>query len=152
MHLSQWKAGYTNAFATASNNVVPPLSSAPGARPSWRGDERCNILERNTNYHLIHNKVMQYMPSEQNTYTKVWPPATQNSNKHSMGGFMCPHNQPVHAQRLGWICNRFHGTHHDQPHLELVWNSGVTASHLTIHQDGQRYRESKQRTNLRQVI
>ena len=89
MHLSQWKAGYTKAFATASKDVVPPLSSAPGAQPSQRDNERCVILERNVNYRLIHNKIMQNMPSEQNTYTKVWPPATQNSNKHSMGLFIC---------------------------------------------------------------
>jgi hypothetical protein len=76
------------------------------------------------------------MPSEQNTYTKVWPPATQNSNKHSMG-VMCRPNRPVHAKRFGWICNRFHGTHHDRPRLELVRISGVTASHSTIDQDGQ---------------
>ncbi len=138
MHLSQWKAGYTNAFATASNNVVPPLSSAPGTHPSRRDNQHCNILERNVNYRPIHNKIMQNMPSEQNTYTKVWPPTPQNSNKQSMGGFMCRPNRNVHAKRFGWICNRFHGTHHDQPHLLLVRNSGGTASHSTINQDGQR--------------
>ena len=88
MHLSQRKAGYTKAFATASNDVVPPLSSAPGAQPSRRDNEWCGILKRNTNYPLIRNEIMQIMqimqimPSEQKTYTKVWPPAIQNSNKH----------------------------------------------------------------------
>ncbi len=96
-----------------------------------------NILERNANYRPIHNKIMQNMPNEQNTYTKVWPPATQNSNKHSMEGFMCRPNLSIQAKMLGWISNRFHGTHHDQPRLELVRNIRVTASHLTIDQDGQ---------------
>ena len=77
MHLSQWKAGYTKAFATVRNDMVPPLSSAPGAQPSRRDDERCDTLERNANYRLIRNKIMQSMPSEQKTYTKIWPPATQ---------------------------------------------------------------------------
>ena len=137
MHLSQRKAGYTKAFATGSNNVVPTLSSACGAQPSQRDDELCDILERNANYHPIRNEIMQIMPSEQKTYTKIWPPATQNSNKHSMGGFMCRPSWSVHTKRLGWICNRFHGTPHDQPRLELVRNSRVTASHLTNDQDGQ---------------
>jgi hypothetical protein len=30
----QRKAGHTQAFATASNNVIPPLSPAPRAHPS----------------------------------------------------------------------------------------------------------------------
>ena len=53
------------------------------------------------------------------------------SNKHSMGGFMCRPSWPVHTKRLRWICNRFHGTHHDQPRLKLVQNSGICASQLT---------------------
>ncbi len=71
MNLPQWKAGYTKAFALVSNDVLPPLSSAPGARPPWRDNERWDILERNANYRPIHNEIMQNMPSEQNTYTKV---------------------------------------------------------------------------------
>ncbi len=46
MHLQQRKAGNTYAIATASDDVVPPLSSAPGAHPSWRDNELRNILER----------------------------------------------------------------------------------------------------------
>ena len=97
MHLSQRKAGYNKAFATASNHVVPPLSPAPGARPSRRDNEPCDILERNANYHPICNKIMQIMPSEQKTYTKVWPPAIQNNKKLSTGGFMCQPSPPVHT-------------------------------------------------------
>jgi hypothetical protein len=97
MHLPQWKAGCTKAFATISKDLVPPLSPAPGAGPSRRDDERCDILERNANYRPIYNEIMQIMPSKEMTYTKVWPPAIQNSNKHSMGGFMCRPSWPVHT-------------------------------------------------------
>ncbi len=64
MHMQQRKANYTKAIAMASFHVVPPLSSASGADLSWRDDESCDILERNEKYHLIHNKMMQVMPSE----------------------------------------------------------------------------------------
>ncbi len=62
--------------------MVSPLSPAPGARPSRRDDERHNILERNANNHPIHNQILQDMPSQQRTSTKIWPPVIQNSNKH----------------------------------------------------------------------
>ena len=53
----------------------PPLSSAPGAHPSRRNNERHNILERNEKNHPVHHQILQVMPSQQKTYTKIWPPA-----------------------------------------------------------------------------
>jgi hypothetical protein len=45
-----------------SEDVVPQLSSAPGAYPSQRDDERRDILERNEKNHPIHNQILQVMP------------------------------------------------------------------------------------------
>ncbi len=61
MHLQQRKAGNTQAIATASNDVVPPLSATPGAHPFRRDDEHCNVLERNEENHPIHNQILQVM-------------------------------------------------------------------------------------------
>ncbi len=46
------------SLCNGMQRVVTPLSSTPGARSSRRDDERCDILERNANYHPIHNKIM----------------------------------------------------------------------------------------------
>ncbi len=81
----------------ASNDVVPPLSLAPGVQPSQKDDERCNILERNVNYSPIYNKIMQVMPSQQKTYTKIWPPANTNCDKHPMGDTVCQPNRPIYS-------------------------------------------------------
>ena len=75
MHLQQRKAGNTHATATASNDVVPPLSSAPGAYSFQRDDERRDILERNEKDRPIHNQILQVMLRQQKMSTKVWPPA-----------------------------------------------------------------------------
>jgi hypothetical protein len=46
------------AIATACNDMVSPLSSAPQAFPSRRDNESCDILDRNAYNHPIHNEVM----------------------------------------------------------------------------------------------
>jgi hypothetical protein len=54
----------TEAIATARNDVVSPLSSAPRTYPSRRDNESRNILERNAYHHPIHNEVMQDLPNK----------------------------------------------------------------------------------------
>ena len=56
----------TEAIATARNDVVSPLSSAPRAYPSRRDrdNESRDILERNAYHHPIHNEVMQDLPNK----------------------------------------------------------------------------------------
>ena len=66
------KARNTEAIATARNDVVSPLSSAPWAYPSRRDNESRDILERNAYHHPIHNEVMQDLPNKSEAITKVW--------------------------------------------------------------------------------
>jgi hypothetical protein len=45
------KVRNTEAIATAREDMVSPLSSAPRAYPSQRDNESCDILEMNAYHH-----------------------------------------------------------------------------------------------------